>query len=110
MKVRRHPRHLSADEVRACLVRRTTTLRAPPRLTFEAGTEPERAWELTVYSDNKALEKRVISSTGSTRQSETLDIDLKEFAGRETTVRLYQRVFVPSRTAGNALWRNLVLR
>ena len=52
----------------------------------------------------------MISSTGSTRQSETLDIDLKEFAGRETTVRLYQRVFVPSRTAGNALWRNLVLR
>ena len=98
------------DEVRACLLRRTAKLSASPRLTFEAGTEPGRAWELTVYADNTVLEKRVISSTGSTRQWETLDIDLKEFAGRETVLRLYQRVFVPNRTAGNALWRNLVLR
>ena len=29
--------------------------------------------------------------------------------GREVTLRLYQRVFVPNRTAGNALWRNLRL-
>ena len=95
---------------RACLLRRTTTLSATPRLTFEAGTEPGRAWELTVYADNTVLEKRVISSTGSTRQWETFDIDLAAFAGRETTLRLYQRVFVPNRTAGNALWRKLVLQ
>lgn len=98
------------DEVRACLLRRTTTLSAAPRLTFEAGTEPGRAWELTVYADNTILEKRVISSTGGTRQWETLDIDLAAFAGRETTLRLYQRVLVPNRTAGNALWRKLVLQ
>lgn len=97
------------DEVRACLLRRTAKLSATPRLTFEAGTEPGRAWELTVYADNKVLFKDVISSTSNERTWRTLDIDLKEFAGRETTLRLYQRVFVPNRTAGNALWRNLQL-
>ena len=53
--------------------------------------------------------KDVISATTSERAWRTPDIDLKEFAGRETTLRLYQRVFVPNRTAGNALWRNLRL-
>ncbi len=97
------------DEVRACLLRRTTKLSAAPRLTFEAGTEPGRAWELTVYADNQVLFKDVISSTSTERSWRTLDIDLKAFAGRETTLRLYQRVFVPNRTAGNALWRNVRL-
>src|SRR5688500_18950688 len=36
-----------------------------------------------------------------------VDVDLKAFAGRETTLQLYQRVLVPNRTAGNALWRNV---
>jgi len=98
------------DEVRACLLTRTTRLSGTPRLTFEAGSEPGRAWELTVYADNKVLEKRVISAGAVGRAWEKLDIDLKEFAGRETTLRLYQRVFVPNRIAGNALWRNLQLQ
>ena len=98
------------DEVRACLLRRTAKLGTAPRLTFEAGSEPGRAWELTVYADNKVLFKDVISSTTSERAWRNVDLDLTEFAGRETTLRLYQRVFVPNRTAGNALWRNLVLR
>lgn len=98
------------DEVRACLLRRTTTLGAAPRLTFEAGTEPGRAWELSVYADNTLLEKRLISSTSNARHWENLDLDLAAYAGRETTLRLYQRVFVPNRTAGNALWRNLKLK
>lgn len=98
------------DEVRACLLRRTAKLNASPRLTFEAGSEPGRAWELTVYADNDVLFKDIISSTSGERAWRTLDIDLTKYAGRETTLRLYQRVFVPNRTAGNALWKNLVLR
>lgn len=98
------------DEVRACLLRRTAKLSATPRLTFEAGSEPGRAWELTVYADNKVLFKDIISSTNSERTWRTLDLDLQEFAGRETALRLYQRVLVPNRVAGNALWRNLVLK
>lgn len=98
------------DEVRACLLRQTVKLSDQPRLTFEAGAEPGRAWELTVYADKHVLFKDVIASTSSERTWRTLDIDLKEFAGRDTVLRLYQRVFVPNRVAGNALWRNVVLK
>ncbi len=77
------------DEVRACLLRRTAKLGAASHLTFEAGTEPGRAWELTVYADNDVLFKDVIGSTSSERAWRTLDIDLAPYAGRETTLRLY---------------------
>ena len=98
------------DEVRACLLRRTTTLTAAPRLTFDAGAEPGRAGELTVYAGNTVLFKDVIASNSADREWRKVEVDLKEFAGRETTLRLYQRVLVPNRQPGNALWRNLVLR
>jgi hypothetical protein len=98
------------DEVRACVLRRTSLLGGAPRLTFEAGSEPGRAWELTVYADNKLLFKEVIASNTAERVWRTVDVDLADYAGRETTLRLYQRVFVPNRVAGNALWRNLVVR
>ncbi|MBI4624115.1 MAG: ADP-ribosylglycohydrolase family protein [Verrucomicrobia bacterium] len=98
------------DEVRACLLRRTVKPGAGSRLTFEAGSEPGRAWELSVYADNKLLLKDVVSASAAGREWRTLDLDLKEFAGREVTLRLYQRVFVPNRIAGNALWRNLQLK
>ncbi len=98
------------DEVRSCLLRRTTKLSDTPRLTFEAGTEPGRAWELDVYADNTLLFKDVISSTSSDRVWRTIDVDLKEFAGRDTTLRLYQRVLVRNLTAGNALWKNVQLK
>jgi len=34
-------------------------------------------------------------------------VDLREFANRETRLRIYQRVLLANRTAGNAYWRNL---
>ncbi len=98
------------DEVRACLLRRTAKLSATPRLTFEAGSEPGRAWELTVYADNDPIEKRLIEAGSDGRRWYKFDIDLSQYAGRETTLRLYQRVFIPNRTAGNALWKNLLLQ
>ena len=98
------------DEVRACLLRRTVILGAEPRLTFEAGSEPGRAWELNVYVDNTLVEKRVIAGDPGERKWHTFNIELKDFAGRETTLRLYQRVLLRNYTAGNALWRNLAVR
>jgi hypothetical protein len=98
------------DEVRACLLRRTVKLGDAPRLAFDAGSEPGRAWELSVYADNTLLQKQVIVGEPGSRTWKSFNIDLKDFAGRETTLRLYQRVFIPNRTAGNALWRNLTLK
>lgn len=97
------------DFVRGCLLRRTVKLGAAPRLSFEAGAEPGRAWQLQVFADNTLLEERVIAGEPEDRHWETITIDLQAFAGKETTLRLYQRVVLRGHTAGNALWRNLRL-
>ncbi len=95
------------DEVRGCLLRRTARIAPGQRLRFEAASDPGRAWELDVYADNSLLEKQgLVGDAGGWRK---FDLDLKAFAGRDVTLRLYQRVLVPNRTAGNALWRNLRL-
>jgi hypothetical protein len=98
------------DEVRGCVLRRTARLGTAPHLTFQAGSEPGRAWELSVYIDNKLLQKQLLIGAPGARTWETFDLDLQAYAERDVTLRLYQRVFVPNRTAGNALWRNLELR
>lgn len=97
------------DEVRACLLRRTARLGDSPRLSFDAGSEPGRAWELSVLADNTVLHREVIASNSAAREWKRIEVPLTAFASREVTLRLYQRVFVPNRTAGNALWRNLRL-
>ncbi|MCI0640737.1 MAG: ADP-ribosylglycohydrolase family protein [Gemmataceae bacterium] len=96
------------DEVRGLVLRRTLTLGQNPALTFQAGVDSGRAWELNVYANNKLLEKRIIDGgTEGGRKWHDLKVDLRDFAGRETHLRLYQRVLVPNRVAGNAYWRNL---
>ena len=42
-------------------------LGAAPRLTFDAGSEPGRAWELSVYADNTLLQKQVIVGEAGSR-------------------------------------------
>ena len=70
-----------------------------------------RAWLLDVYVNNENRLSRTIdggpSASAKDRRWEQVDIDLAEFAGQEVTIRLYQRVLVPDRVAGNAYWRNL---
>jgi hypothetical protein len=97
------------DEVRGCLLTRGVKLGATPKLTFEAGSDAGRAWELNVYVDNTLSAKRVIEGGAGGQQWQSLSVDLQSFASREVTLRLYQRVLLTNRTAGNALWRNLKL-
>lgn len=97
------------DEVRGCLLVRKTKLSAEPKLAFEVGSDAGRAWELNVYADNTLLEKRIIEGGASERKWVAMSVDLAKFASRDVTLRLYQRVLVAHRTAGNALWRNLKL-
>jgi hypothetical protein len=97
------------DEVRGCLLRRRVKLGATPKLTFEAGSDAGRAWELNVYADNTLLEKCVIEGGAGGQEWQSLSVDLQSFSNREVTLRLYQRVLLTNHTAGNALWRNLKL-
>lgn len=95
------------DEVRGCRLIRRVKLSANPRLTFDAGSDAGRAWELDVYVDNTRLVRKIVEGGAKSRRWQTISLDLKPFANREVTLRLYQRVLLNNRTAGNALWKNL---
>jgi hypothetical protein len=98
------------DEVRGCLLRRKLYLGRTPQLTFEVGSDSGRAWELEVYAENKLLEKRIIDGPDAPgRAWQKVSLDLKEYSQNEVTLRLYQRVLLPNRTAGNAYGKNIVV-
>jgi hypothetical protein len=48
------------------------------------------------------VQKQIIEGGANARQWQTFSLDLKKFAHGDVTLRLYQRVLVPNRTAGNA--------
>ncbi len=100
------------DEVRGLVLRRTVQLGEHPTLSFQAGVDAGRAWELNVYLNNTLLKKQVIAATqdSSGRHWERLTFDLGAHQGKTVQLRLYQRVLVPGRTAGNAYWKELLVK
>jgi hypothetical protein len=99
------------DETRGMLLRRTAKLSAEPALDFQVGSAPNRAWELSVYADNKELMKRlIVGGTGTDLNWQPVHVDLAPFANEEVTLRLYQRVLIPVRLPGNAYWKEIKLR
>lgn len=100
------------DEARGLVLRRTMKLGSAPVLAFEAGADAGKAWELTVFAGNRLLLRRLISG-GETGQSwHPISVDLRAFAGHQTTLRLYQRVLLPgqAKVPGSAYWRGLIIR
>jgi len=96
------------DEVRGLVLRHTEKLGEKPTIRFDAGVDAGRAWELNVYADNKLLLRKIIDgSAAKERAWQSISVELSEFGSRETHLRLYQRVLVANRTAGNAYWKNL---
>ena len=96
------------DEVRGVVLRHTEKLSERPALRFDAGVDAGRAWELSVYADNKLLLKKIMDGSGMKERTwQPVTVDLREYAHRETHLRIYQRVLVANRVAGNAYWRNL---
>ena len=95
------------DEVRGVVLRRTVKLGEKPSLSFQAGVDADRAWELNVYANNKMLLKKTIEASAGTRGKhwQEIKVDLGTFAGQEVQLRLYQRVLIAGRTAGNAYWK-----
>jgi hypothetical protein len=85
-------------------------LGANPVLTFQAGVDPGRAWELEVYANNKRMALRTID--GSSKRSGdriwgSVRVDLSEFANQQVQLRLYQRVLLADKIPGNAYWKAL---
>jgi ADP-ribosylglycohydrolase len=97
------------DEVRGTVLRRTAKLGTDPVLTFKAGVDPERTWQLQVYvNDDKVLDK-LIEGRAETREWQDIEVNLAKYTNQEVVLRLYQRVLIPHREAGNAYWRGLIL-
>lgn len=100
------------DPVRGVVLRRSVKLGSKPSLSFQAGTDAGRSWELEVYVNNKRLFRALIdgqSSAPGERLWQEINLDLSKFAGQEVQLRLYQRVLLADRIPGNAYWRDLRL-
>jgi ADP-ribosylglycohydrolase len=97
------------DEVRGTVLRRNAKLSRDPALKFKAGVDPGRVWQLQVYvNDEKVLDK-LIEGGSDTRAWQDIEVNLVKYASHEVVLRLYQRVLIPHREAGNAYWRDLVV-
>ena len=74
--------------------------------------DPDRAWRLEVMAGNKTmLGKLITGAPGTGLQWQTIEVPLDEFAGKQTVLRLFQRVLlVPAANTGNAYWRELKLQ
>jgi hypothetical protein len=109
------------DEIRGTVLRRTVNLGSNPSLTFTAGVDPGRAWQLQVYvTDEMVLDKLInglhISphdshhSQSDSHHWQNISIDLSHYKNQKVVLRLYQRVLVPHHEAGNAYWRDLTVQ
>ena len=101
------------DPVRGVVLRRTVKLSDSPSLSFAVAADSGRTWELEVYAANQGIFRKLINGSGeksADRKWQEIKIDLKEFAGKEIQLRLYQRVLLADRIAGNAYWKGLELK
>jgi len=100
------------DEIRGLVLRRVVTPGAGAALTFRAGVDPGRAWKLQVYADNARVLDRLIEAPAGAKDQhwEDVRVDLAAFAGKTVTLRLFQRVLIPGKTAGNAYWNGLEVK
>jgi hypothetical protein len=57
------------DEVRGTVLRRTVRLSEKPSLSFQAGVDADRAWELSVYANNKLLLRKIIEAPAEARDA-----------------------------------------
>lgn len=97
------------DEVRALYLIRRLTPASGSHLTVEVAADAGRAWQLEVFADNDRLLSEIIETPpdANAKLWRRIEVPLAKYAGREAIIRLYQRVLLPNRIAGNAYWRSL---
>ena len=103
------------DEVRGTVLRRAMYLGSAPLLKFKAGVDVGRAWQLQVFVNDKVAFDKLIDGKSASGQSdsrhwEDIRIDLSDYQGQKVVLRLYQRVLIPHREAGNAYWQDLTVQ
>jgi len=95
------------DEVRGLLLQRTLKINGQKKLSFDAGVDEGRAWELNVYVDNERLADETLEGHKPGINWQTFSFDLSKYEGKTINIRLYQRVLIDGKEAGDAYWRRV---
>ena len=98
------------DEIRGLVLSRTLKINNEKELSFDVGSDPKRAWNLHVFVQNDIKVVKTIEGGDTEQKWETIKVDLSEYKGQAVKIRLYQRVLVPGKEAGNAYWKNLQIK
>jgi hypothetical protein len=95
------------DEVRGVVLSRTLKLKNEKQLSFDAGVDSGRVWKCEVYINNQKALDQLIQGSDEGRKWYPVKVDLSPFKESTVKIRIYQRVLIPAKTAGNAYWKNL---
>jgi hypothetical protein len=95
------------DEVRGVVLQRNVKIIGQKSLTFNVGVDYGRAWELNVYIDNDQVLDKIIEGSQPSVNWQKIVVDLSDYTGKIINIRLYQRVLIDGREAGNAYWKDL---
>ncbi|HMR83764.1 MAG TPA: ADP-ribosylglycohydrolase family protein [Niabella sp.] len=98
------------DEVRGLVLTRSVTLAGEKRLVLEVGADSARCWELNIFVNNNRLIRKVIEGNGPGQTWYPVEADLSPYQNQAVTIRLYQRVLLKGKEAGNAYWKSITLR
>lgn len=98
------------DEVRGLLLHRSLKITNEKNLSLQVGSDAKRAWQLSVYINNKQVLAKLIEGNEATQKWEDINISLEEFKGQNVKIRIYQRVLIPGKEAGNAYWKNFTIK
>lgn len=99
------------DEVRSLLLKRVLPSGQKSRqLVFNVAADAKRCWRLQVFLNNDLKIDRLIEGSGAGKNWQNIKVDLQSYYGNALTIRLYQRVLIPGKTAGNAYWNHLIVK
>ena len=98
------------DEVRGLVLRRSfTPKQGDKNLNFSVAADSGRSWRLQVYINNDVKVNRLIEGAATGKNWQDVKVDLSGYTGDTIVIRLFQRVLLPGRTAGNAYWYGITI-
>jgi hypothetical protein len=96
-------------EVKGVRLSRDFTVHGQKSLSFDAGVDSQRVWELLIYFGNRKMTDQRIKGGEHGRKWYNIRIDLTPFEGKVLKIRLYQKVFIlgKEKESGTAYWKNI---
>jgi hypothetical protein len=98
------------DEIRALVLKRTFKVNGQKQLSFQAAADSGRVWGLDIFLDNNRVITKLIEGTQKEKQWQNITADLSAYDGKTIKIRLYQRVLIKGKEAGNAYWKNVEIK